>query len=117
MKNKKVGIFCWIWYAILGFLIVGYILMPFFQTVLQAVQTEDGYSRTIFLKSKSEKGDWEHGCARCTVRVYLRRNRHYAGNVYDISGGKMEKGYSHSALKSDDDSGSHHCDFVYSALR
>lgn len=25
MKNKKVGIFRWIWYAVLGFLIVGYI--------------------------------------------------------------------------------------------
>lgn len=30
------------------FLIVGYILMPFFQTVLQAVQTEDGYSLQVF---------------------------------------------------------------------
>ena len=48
MKNKKVGIFRWIWYAVLGFLIVGYILMPFFQTVLQAVQTEDGYSLQVF---------------------------------------------------------------------
>ena len=47
MKNKKVGIFRWIWYAVLGFLIVGYILMPFFQTVLQAVQTEDGYSLQV----------------------------------------------------------------------
>ena len=110
MKNKKVGIFRWIWYAVLGFLIVGYILMLFFQTVLQAVQTEDGYSLQVF-------GQFFSNPNRCTVRVYLRRNRHYAGNVYDISGGKMEKGYSHSALKSDDDSGSHHCDFVYSALR
>ena len=48
MKNKKVGIFRWIWYAVLGFLVVGYILMPFFQTVLQAVQTEDGYSLQVF---------------------------------------------------------------------
>lgn len=50
MNNKKVGVFRWIWYAVLGFLIVGYILMPFFQTFLQAVQTENGYTLQVFGK-------------------------------------------------------------------
>lgn len=38
-----------IWYLILGFLIVGYIIMPFFETIFQAVQIEGEYSLQEFV--------------------------------------------------------------------
>lgn len=46
-KGKK-NLFHWIWYGVLGFLILGYILVPFLQTCLQALQTEDGYGLQVF---------------------------------------------------------------------
>ena len=43
MKNKKL-----IWYGILAFFIVGYIVLPFGYTFLQALKTEDGYGFQVF---------------------------------------------------------------------
>ena len=48
MKNKKIGIPRWIWYGVLGFLILGYIIMPFIHTLLQALNTETGYGVSVF---------------------------------------------------------------------
>lgn len=42
-KNKKLGVFQIVWYCILGFLILGYIIMPFLRTFLQVLETETGY--------------------------------------------------------------------------
>lgn len=48
--NKKRSLFQMIWYVILGFLILGYIIVPMLQTFLQALQTEKGYGLDIFLR-------------------------------------------------------------------
>ena len=37
-----------VWYGVMGFLILGYILMPFARTVLEALRTEDGYGLQTF---------------------------------------------------------------------
>lgn len=48
MKDNKIGILRYLWYAALGFLIIGYIIVPFFYTFAEAVQTESGFSLQIF---------------------------------------------------------------------
>ena len=70
----------------------------------------------IFLKSESEKSNRKHWRAWCTVSVYLWNYWNYIGDVYDIFGREVEKGHSYFIVESDDDSGSYHCDFFYSAL-
>ena len=42
MKSK------YIWYLIIGFLVLGYILIPFFHTLVQALETETGYGLEVF---------------------------------------------------------------------
>lgn len=49
-KKKKVGIGRVVWYAMLGFLILGYIIMPFFHTLMQAVEIEGGYGLDVFFE-------------------------------------------------------------------
>lgn len=43
MKDKKGSLLPLFWYAFAGFLILGYILLPFLHTVAQAFQTGEGY--------------------------------------------------------------------------
>lgn len=43
MKNKRNTGILLFWYGLSGFLILGYILLPFLHTVMQAFRTEDGY--------------------------------------------------------------------------
>ena len=46
--NKKTGVFQIAWYVVLGFFILGYIVVPFFYTFMQALGTEGGYSLSVF---------------------------------------------------------------------
>lgn len=48
MKSRKIGLFGCIWYGVLGFLILGYIVNPFFHTFLQAIETKKGYGLEVF---------------------------------------------------------------------
>ena len=48
MKSKKVSPFRLLWYGILIFLILGYIILPFFRTFMQALETETGYGLDVF---------------------------------------------------------------------
>lgn len=48
MKSKKISPFRILWYGILAFLILGYIILPFVQTFLQALQTESGLGFGVF---------------------------------------------------------------------
>ena len=43
MKNKRNPGIILFWYGLAGFLILGYILLPFLHTVMQAFRTENGY--------------------------------------------------------------------------
>lgn len=48
MKGKKIGIGRIVWYAVLAFFILGYILLPFGYTIMQALKTDDGYGFQVF---------------------------------------------------------------------
>lgn len=47
-KRKKISPFRIFWYCILGFLVLGYIIVPMLQTFLQALKTDNGYSLQVF---------------------------------------------------------------------
>ncbi len=47
-RKKSISPFRIVWYAILLFLICGYIISPMLQTFIQAVKTEQGYSLNVF---------------------------------------------------------------------
>ena len=47
-KHKRISPFRILWYAALAFLILGYIVVPFFYTLCQSLETETGYSFRVF---------------------------------------------------------------------
>lgn len=50
MKNKRISPLRILWYCVLGFLIIGYIILPFVHTLLQALETETGYGLGVFME-------------------------------------------------------------------
>ena len=48
MKKERISIFRYLWYLILVFLIIGYIIVPFFHTFMQALETDSGYGFDVF---------------------------------------------------------------------
>lgn len=48
MKKQRMSLLRMCWYGILLFLILGYMINPFFHTILQALETEKGYGLEAF---------------------------------------------------------------------
>jgi len=48
-KNKKISPLRILWYLALGFLITGYIIVPFIHTFMQSLKTETGYGPDIYI--------------------------------------------------------------------
>ena len=48
-RSKHMGPVRILWYCVLVFLILGYIVVPFFYTFRQALVTDTGYGLDVFL--------------------------------------------------------------------
>ena len=69
MKKKTGGIsaFRLLWYGIMGFLILGYIIMPFARTVLLALRTDEGMGLLNFREfftNPNQRADGARPCYR-----------------------------------------------------
>ena len=101
-RGMKSGWLKCLWYMLLAFLLTGYIVVPFFCTVIKAFETESGYGIGNIQEYLSNPNQLRV-IGNTVLLGAASVNR--AGSLYDIPGRQGEEGRAYSSSEPDDDSG------------